>query len=227
MRIEELNWMDVESYLKSEDRVILVLGATEQHGYLSLTTDVKIPLALADATSEQTGVLVAPPLNFGVSPYFATYPGTMSLRVSTFVDVVEDMARSLYRQGFRKFMVLNGHGGNTPAKARLVELANDLPGMRVAWYDWWLSHSVEQFAISHQIKPSHANWLEAFPFTRVAELPQGSKTPPSFSGMLNAEQTRAAYGDGSFGGPYQVDDALMDEMFNVCLGDILHLIQFA
>lgn len=110
MRIEELNWFDVESYLKQDDRLILVLGACEQHGYLSLLTDVKIPLALADAASEQTGVLIAPPQNFGSSPYFLHYPGTFSLRVSTLIDLVEDLVRSAYGHGFRRILILNGHG---------------------------------------------------------------------------------------------------------------------
>jgi creatinine amidohydrolase len=47
MRLEDLNWMDVESWLQHEDRLMLVLGACEQHGYLSLTTHVRIPPALA------------------------------------------------------------------------------------------------------------------------------------------------------------------------------------
>jgi creatinine amidohydrolase len=66
MRYDELNWMDIESYLEQEDRLMLVVGSCDQHGYLSLLSDIKIPLALADAASRQTGVLVAPPLNFGV-----------------------------------------------------------------------------------------------------------------------------------------------------------------
>ena len=49
MRFGDLNWMDVEEYLKHDDRVMLVLGSSVQHGYLSLQTDVRIPLALADA----------------------------------------------------------------------------------------------------------------------------------------------------------------------------------
>src|SRR5664279_2864941 len=102
MRIEDLNWMDVESYLQHDDRLIIVLGACEEHGYLSLLTDVRIPLALADSASQKTGVLVAPPLNFGVSPYFRSYPGTISLRVSTFLDVVEDLVRSVHGAGFRR-----------------------------------------------------------------------------------------------------------------------------
>ena len=55
MRFEELNWMDVERYLEQDDRLILVTGACEQHAYLSLLTDIKIPLAMADAASNATG----------------------------------------------------------------------------------------------------------------------------------------------------------------------------
>lgn len=46
MRLGELNWMEIEAYLKKDDRLIVVLGSTEQHGYLSVNTDVKVPLSL-------------------------------------------------------------------------------------------------------------------------------------------------------------------------------------
>lgn len=227
MRLDEFNWMDIEQYLKEEDRIILVLGACEQHGYLSLLTDVKIPGALADAASQQTGVMVAPPLNFGVSPYFLTYPGTISLRLSTFLDAVEDVVRSLYGQGFRRFLVLNGHGGNDPARGRLTELANALPEMKIIWYSWWTSHSVEAAAMKHELKSSHASWIEAFPFTRVCELPEGAKTPPAYQGLLSAARTREVFGDGVFGGPYQVDPVIMDEIFAAALQDVLYYLDFS
>jgi creatinine amidohydrolase len=101
MRMEDLNWMDVEEYLKHDDRLILVVGACEQHGYLSLLSDVKIPLALAETAAQQTGVLVAPPVNFGSSPYFLAYPGTFSLRLSTLLDLTEDIIRSAFGQGLK------------------------------------------------------------------------------------------------------------------------------
>ncbi len=226
MRFEELNWFDVESYLEGEDRLMLVLGACEQHGYLSLLTDVKIPLALADAASQQTGVLVAPPLNFGSSPYFLAYPGTLSLRLTTLLDLVEDLVRSAYGQGFRRILVLNGHGGNDGARGRLFELASQLPDLRLAWYAWWQSHSVEAVAQANDLKPTHASWLEAFPFTRVADLPAGEKVPPSVPGIMGAEQARQVYGDGVFGGPYQVEDAIMETVFAAALADVLQLLKF-
>jgi creatinine amidohydrolase len=226
MRIEDLNWMDVEDYLTKEDRLILIIGATEQHGYLSLATDIRIPQALADAASQKTGVLVAPPLNFGSSPYFLDYPGTFSLRIATLLDVIEDLIRSAYEQGFRKILLINGHGGNDGSKARLFELANQMPELQLRWYSWFTSHSIQDVAFKHQIKPSHANWLETFPFTIVGDLPKGSKNPPLIAGILNAREAREAYGDGSFGGEYKVDDEIMQELFEAALQDVLSLLEF-
>lgn len=226
MRLDDLNWFDVENYLQHEDRLIFVLGACEQHGYLSLLTDVKIPLALADAASQQTGLLIAPPLNFGASPYFLAYPGTLSLRLSTLLDLVEDLVRSAYGYGFRRFLILNGHGGNDAVRGRLYEVASQLAGIRLAWYAWWTANSVQAVAQKHNLKPSHANWLEAFPFTRVAELPSEEKAPPHIPGLLGAQEARQAYGDGSFGGPYLADEAVQQEIFDAALGDILQLLKF-
>jgi creatinine amidohydrolase len=219
--------MDVEKYLQQEDRLMMVIGASEQHGYLSLLTDIKIPLALADSASQATGVLVAPPLNFGVSTYFLAYPGTLSFRVSTFISAVEDIVRSAYQHGFKRILLINGHGGNSPARNHLHEVNNDLPDLKLNWYDWWLSHSVEAVAVQHKIKPSHANWLEAFPFTIVGDLPEGNKTAPKVPGaIMDAKTARAIYGDGSFGGPYRVSDDIMQEIFEAALGDILQLLKF-
>ena len=227
MRFEELNWMDVEQYLKHEDRLMLVVGATEQHAYLSLLSDVRIPMALADAASQAAnGVLVAPPLNFGCSPYFLAYPGTLSLRVSTLIAVMEDLVRSAYQVGFRRILVLNGHGGNSPARTQLTEVANSLPNIQLRWYDWWLSHSVEAVGLKYDLKPTHANWLEAFPFTIVSAMPTGSKVPPRVPGIMDAKTAREVYGDGSFGGQYKADQAVMDDIFAACLEDILQLLKF-
>jgi creatinine amidohydrolase len=226
MRFSDLNWFDVQSYLENDDRVMLVIGSCEQHSYLSLLTDVNIPMALADAAGRQSGVLVAPPLNFGASPYFLAYPGTISLRIATVLDVVEDMVRSLHGQGFRRILVLNGHGGNDPVRSRLYEIAGELLDLRINWYAWWQSHSIELICEKYELKPAHANWLEAFSFTRVAELPQEPKTPPQIPGLLGAQETRQIYNDGSFGGPYQVDEVVMQEIFEACLGDVVHLLQF-
>jgi creatinine amidohydrolase len=218
--------MDVEKYLENEDRIMLVFGTVEQHGYLSLCTDNRIPLAMADAASQKTGVLVAPEMNYGVSPFFLSYPGTVSLRSETFLSVVEDIIRSFYGHGFRKMVIVNGHGGNDLAGSKVTELSNELKDSRFTWYSWWESHSVEALAMKHGLKTAHGNWMEAFQFNRVSELPGGEKIPPHFFGNLNAEQTRKMYGDGQFGGHYFVSDEIMGELFNTCVDDLLQLLKF-
>jgi creatinine amidohydrolase len=227
MRFSDLNWFDVEGYLEKEDRVMLVLGACEQHGYLSLLTDVNIPLALADAASQQTGVLVAPPVNYGVSPYFEAYPGTVSLRSETFLNLVGEVVRDLARQGFGRILVLNGHGGNHVARTGLYEVLNEVGDLRISWYEWWTSPGVQAVAQTHDLKPAHASWLEAFSFNIVAELPEGEKTPPYVPGLLSAEKLRELYGDGSFGGSYRASEEIMQEIFTAALEDVLQKLTFS
>ena len=175
----------------------------------------------------KTGVLVAPPVNFGSSPYFLTYPGTFSLRLSTLMDAVEDIVRSAYGQGFKRILILNGHGGNSGLKARLTELANDLPGLKIQWYAWWMAHSVEEVALRHEIKPSHANWLEAFPFTIVRTCRKAKRHL-----HMSLRYTGCADSPGSLRRWIfwrQISRSLqetMQEVFEAALQDILQMLKF-
>ena len=211
MLLEDLNWMDVENYLKHDDRIILVTGACEQHGYLSLLADVKEPMTIATIAAEREQVLVAPPINFGVSPYFSAYPGTISIRAETFLRLTQDVVESLYGQGFKRILILNGHGGNKIAEL-LVELANAHPGLKLDWINWWLLPEVSQVAVAHGLEPGHANWLENFRFTRVADVPDGVKPRVRLPDVADAASVRALLGDGSYGGAYQAPDEVMDQL---------------
>ena len=227
MHFEDQNWQQIEAYLQHDDRVMLVLGACEQHSTLSLLTDSKVPLALADAAAKKTKVLIAPPLHFGVSPYFLSYPGTLSLRMQTYINVVEDIVRSLHGYGFTRILILNGHGGNTAAKTSLVELVNQLPGLQLRWYAWWLSPAAVQFAQQHQRINAHANWSENFPFTRIENASKQDKPPVVYGpDILGKDLTRQGVGDGSYGGAYQVPDELMQTLFDLCLTEVLTLLNF-
>jgi creatinine amidohydrolase len=225
MRFEDLNWMDVEAYLKTDDRLILVVGSCEQHGYLSLATDVRIPAAIADAVSERSGVPVAPALNFGLSPFFADFPGTISLRVHVFLQVLEDIVRSVHRYGFRGLLVLNGHGGNDAADATLYELATEMPDLRLRWLSWWKVPEVREVEKLHGLSGSHADWSEAFTFTRVGPLPGGEKPEVEFPWIESAEMSRELLGDGMFGGKYQVEDGIMEELFTAAVEGVLEQLE--
>ena len=228
MRFEDLNWMDVEKYLKQDDRLMFILGACEQHAYLSLLTDIKIPVAIADAVSQKSGVVVAPPLNFGCSSSFMSFPGTISIQSTTMMTIVEDIVLALYQHGFRKFLILNGHGGNRAARSRLSELTSEIEDLRVIWYQWFDSPRMKAIAERIGIPDQHASWAESFPFTRTTKvIPEGAKAViPHGDELLSTSTVRKLIDDGNYGGPYQVDDAIMDEIFDACVAEVLELIEF-
>ncbi len=225
MLLEDLNWMDVEEYLKHDDRIILVTGSCEQHGYLGLLTDVREPMAIATAAAERENALVAPPLNFGVSSYFSAYPGTISLSVETFSRVVCEVVTDLHRQGFKRVLILNGHGGNYGMEAALRELVNKLPGLHLVIHNWWKGPAAVQFYAENKLQPAHANWSENFPFTRVSQVPAGDKPAPDVTIYMPAAEVRARLGDGSFGGPYQVADEVMQQLFKAVVAEVAQLLQ--
>ena len=114
MRISEMNWMMVEEYLGRDDRAVLPLGCTEQHAYLSLSTDSILAERLAVEAAEPLGVPVFPVLAYGITPYFRAFPGTITLRVETYMSMVRDILDAMAEHGFKRILIVNGHGGNTP-----------------------------------------------------------------------------------------------------------------
>jgi creatinine amidohydrolase len=159
--LAEMSWVAVEEYLQRDDRVILPLGATEQHGrHLGLGTDHFEAEAIARGVGEKTIVAVAPTINYGMSHGHFAFAGTMSLRPTTLMAVYEDLLRSLYRHGFRRVLVVNGHGGNEPSLTSTLNLiASDLPDLRVKNFQWWTdaeAYSVVTNALGPQ-QGSHAS----------------------------------------------------------------------
>src|SRR5579875_2076588 len=137
MRIAETNWMQVADYLTRDDRAVVPLGSTEQHAYLSLATDAILAERVAVEAAEPLGVPVFPALAYGITPYFLAFPGSVSLRVATYVAVLADILDSLAGQGFKRFLLVNGHGGNSPAASLAMEWMAGHPGTRVIFYNWY------------------------------------------------------------------------------------------
>jgi creatinine amidohydrolase len=110
--------------------VIVPVGSIEQHGpHLPLDVDISVPYHLAVRAAARCAdlpVLVAPPVTFGVAHYKMGEPGTISLRLETFLALLCDLARSLWKNGFRRIILLNGHGGNIhPVGAAAVKLSEE------------------------------------------------------------------------------------------------------
>jgi len=214
MLLKAMNWMDVERYLQQDDRIVIITGACEQHGYVSLLSDILAPLEIAKQACRQENVLIAPPLPFGISPYFAAYPGTLSLRPETFAVLLREIIEGLMAQGFKRVLVSNGHGGNTGILIPLlVEIGNAHPQARLALFQWWLHPTVDAIAQEAGLPQHHANWSENFTFTRVGAVPDADKELVVVPRGVSAAITRSLLGDGSYGGPYQAADQIMERFF--------------
>ena len=110
MRISDMNWMMVEEYLMRDDRCVLPLGSTEQHAYLSLSVDSILAERISVEAAESLGVPVFPVVAYGITPYFRAFPGSITLRVETYLRVVSEILDALAEQGFRRILIVNGHG---------------------------------------------------------------------------------------------------------------------
>jgi creatinine amidohydrolase len=211
---DQSSWMDVERYLQHDDRAALVVGSCEQHAYLSLSTDVLAPVAIAHEACKREGVLMAPPVYYGVSPYFAAYPGTISLRPETLAAVVRDILGGLLSHGFRRILISNGHGGNNGIlNAVLIETGNAHPETKFKLFQWWNHPAVVAMSVEAGYPPHHANWSENFTFTRLGPVPAGSKPDVSLPQGVSGKVTRELLGDGTMGGFYQAPQELSDRVF--------------
>src|SRR5262245_12439926 len=101
--------MQLEERLRGDDRIVLPLGSTEQHAYLSLGTDAILAERLSVEAAEPLGVPVPPAQPFGIAAAFTAYPGTLSLRLDTYVALLRDLVGSLRGHGFGRVLVVNGH----------------------------------------------------------------------------------------------------------------------
>jgi creatinine amidohydrolase len=207
VRLHDCTWMQVEAYLEHDDRIVLPLGSTEQHAYLSVGTDAILAERVSLEAAEPLGVLVAPALPYGLAPYFAAFPGSPSLRTTTYLALVGDLLDSLHGQGFRRFVLVNGHGGNMPVEGLAAEWMAANETAQVVVHHWWRAPKV--WAVVQSIDPdaAHANWLESFEWTRLAgaDPPAESKPMVDLNVLRSAgpSRVRELLGDGSYGGRYR------------------------
>lgn len=229
MQIQQMNWFDVEEKVKQDDRVILPLGSTEQHAWLSLCTDHILASRLAQEAGEALDIPVYPGLPFGMAPYFSAFPGTINLQPATYHALINDLLDSLYHSGFRRIFLLNGHGGNSPVQSQIHNWLNQHPDARIQWHNWWAApetmKQVKQFASN----ASHASWMENFPWTRLpgVTLPQEEKAAlqTSLLAQLPASEVRKFIGDGNYGGEYQRSDENMLQIWEVAKRETLALLE--
>ena len=234
--LAEMSWEQVKLYLDNDDRVVLPLGATEEHGrHLGLGTDFIEAEAIARGVAERSSVAVAPTLNYGMSHSLLGFPGTLSLRPTTLIAVLEDLFRSLYRHGFRRVLVVNGHGGNTAALSSAFHLvAVDLSDLRAKTFEWWTD--AESYRVvtdlmgpqagSHASAGETAFMLAVRPNAVKLDRLTGKDAPVLPSREFTTMQTFAAkYPDGIMGldprkATREAGEALLNKSVEICVREL-------
>ncbi len=145
---EETRRPEFEELAKAKAVVIIPVGSTEQHGmHLPVNVDMNCCYSIAKRAAQSIDefpVLVLPPVWTGYSPHHMAYPGSITLKYHTFVEVITQVVASVHAHGFKKVIILNGHGGNSGI---LNSLRNKLAfedGTPAATYTYWEIPSVAE-----------------------------------------------------------------------------------
>ena len=147
MRLSLCTWAEVEAYLDRSKGIIVPIGSTEQHGPNGLIgTDAICAEAVSNGVGEETGALVAPVISIGMAQHHLAFAGSITMRPSTMIAYISDYVFSLARHGFRRFMFINGHGGNiAPTSTAFSEIyaaasldpSGTVPRLRCVLRNWF------------------------------------------------------------------------------------------
>lgn len=157
MELKFSTWQEVDAYLEKSRGIVLPIGSTEQHGPNGLIgTDSLCPESLAIAMGEETGALIAPTISVGMAQHHLAFSGSITLRPSTLILVIQDMVNSLIQHGFESFYFLNGHGGNIGtvhaafseiyAQSSLGKNPTDQSKVRCKLMNWWEADGVTKMS---------------------------------------------------------------------------------
>ncbi len=140
-RYELLTWPEINEAVEQAKVVILPIGAIEQHGHhLPLDVDAKLVTSVALGAGEMApeAMLVMPPVSYGYCHHVMDFPGTISIQSSTFVSMLIDIGTSVAYHGFKRIILLNGHGSNAhliDQAGRQINLTTDATCLTISWWD--------------------------------------------------------------------------------------------
>jgi creatinine amidohydrolase len=138
----KLTWPEINDSVKKEKVVLIPFGMLEDHGYhLPVDTDILIATTICEKTAEMCPeeILVIPPISYGYSPHHIDFPGPITITWDTLIKFLLDICKSLIYHGFKKILVVNGHGSNGPIGELATRLAvvESSQNVHCAFISWW------------------------------------------------------------------------------------------
>lgn len=136
MKLENMSWIDLKNKIQSNPIFILPIGSIEQHGAHSvLGTDYLIPKYICEKLEEKEEVILLPPIPYGVCPYHTDFPASIDIGYELSFGLISKIVKKLKEDGMKKLIIINGHGGNTPAIEDALTILSQ--NINIAVIDWW------------------------------------------------------------------------------------------
>jgi creatinine amidohydrolase/Fe(II)-dependent formamide hydrolase-like protein len=160
---QNMTGKDVEKRLKTNDLIIIPVGSTEAHGpHAPYGEDTFLVTRMAEQVASVTGCTVSQPLWFGSHPYHHVgMPGTIVVPEEYFIGILKAVIAGFWNAGFRKQILLNGHGQEYVIPTAIHQFAKtfQVPGIfiNLNWY-----HAVpEHFKVKQQGGPYETSFVHA------------------------------------------------------------------
>ena len=116
-RYDHYTWPELRDLVEKQPVIVLPVGSTEDHGHhLPLDVDTFVVASICDAAAQliPDDVLVLPEVAYGFEDHHMDFPGTITISDEHLLHFVLDITKSVAHHGFRKIMIVNGHGSNAP-----------------------------------------------------------------------------------------------------------------
>lgn len=137
MYLGNMTTLEAKDAFKNDPILVIPVGSTEQHGdQCALGTDYIVPTYLAEYISDLDNIIIAPTIPYGVCTYHLSFEGSINIGYEGLYLVLKGIVDSLMLHGVKRFLILNGHGGNTPSIDRAALDVYNKGGI-CASIDWW------------------------------------------------------------------------------------------
>lgn len=139
-RFEEFSWPEIRDAVAQNRVAVLPVGTVEQHGpHLPLVTDVLTAAEMSRRAVERIPeqAIVLPPVYYSFNEHHMDFPGTIAIQGETVIRYVTDIGLSLARHGFRKVLLVNGHGSNVPFLDISARNITNQTEAICAMVSWW------------------------------------------------------------------------------------------
>lgn len=227
--LAEMTWHDVADAAAADAIAVLPIGSQEQHaGHLPMGTDTLLVESVLDAaletlTGDGPALIRLPAVPYGHSPHHL-FRAAVSLGAETLLRVLGELLDSLHASGFRRVMIVNGHGGNAEVAALAVKQFVLRAPVAAAACGYWQTAST----VDDARKPGHAGWFEtslmlaAHPsLVRTPTWNAPADPPPLFAnpphpGLLTERAGEWARVGGITDDPTTADAATGHDLLNHC-----------